>query len=206
MDTEEPNQKDVDAIISFLTKEEEAPVELDKELTKLIEWVVSEKDRYLVKLTSSPEEIVIFNTELSRINSIRHKLRLMDEVISDVSLKADIWEAVVTAFIAGINLGQYSEPINPVKEELKSRQGAELSKKAAVKKAPKIATRKRLLENFCISKGLSLEELARSRNLCSTIAMDDKFISLCEAEGVKAVKEKRIQEYAADILKERHKK
>jgi hypothetical protein len=202
MDTDEPEQEIVEAFTAFL----EAPENARKEFKKLVRWLLEEKRKFLPNLGSSKEQDEEFNEEKKRLISLVIYLNKLTSQYNDISLKASFYDVAISAFIAGINLGQYSEPINLVKEELKSRHGSELSKKAAKKKAPEIATRKRLLENFCISKGLSLEELARSRNLCSTIAMDDKFISLCEAEGVKVVKEKRIQEYAADILKERHKK
>jgi hypothetical protein len=154
MDTDEPAQKDIDAIVSYLIKEEQAPVELDKQLTKLVEWIVSEKDRYLTNLTSSKEDMAIFNSELSRISSIRHKLRLMDETVTDVSLKADIWEVVVTAFITGINLGQYSEPIDLVKDIEKSRRQSEAQKGSVESKRLKN-------ENTWIPIALELAKLAR---------------------------------------------
>ena len=137
MDTDEPDQKDVDAFVAWLTKVEQAPKVLDDELSKLIEFLVLEKDKFLPKLTSSKKDQEFFDNELERMNSVRHTLRLMDETLHDASLKADLWGAVVAIFVAGINLGQYSEPIDIVKKELNSERQRNNSKLASKAKADK---------------------------------------------------------------------
>lgn len=135
MDNDEPEKKVVGAFVAWLTKVEQAPKVLDEELTKLIEFLISEKDKFLPRLTSSKKDQEFFDNELERINTVRHSLRLMDETVTDTALKAQIWEAVVAIFIAGINLGNYSEPIDIAKKELNSRRQRSNSAEANKAKA-----------------------------------------------------------------------
>ncbi len=160
MDTDEPDQKDVDAIVAWLTKVEQAPKVLDDELSKLIEFLVSEKDKFLLKLSSSKEDQEFFDNELERINSVRHTLRLMDETLHDTSLKADVWSAVVAIFVAGINLGQYSEPIDIVKKELNAERQRSNSKGGNKAKADKAEIKWR-------KTALKLAEMASQAGNCS---------------------------------------
>ena len=155
MDTDEPDQRDVDAFFAWLAKVEQAPKVLDVELSKLIEFLISEKNQFLPKLTCSKEDQEFFDNELERIYEVRHRLRLIDEIITDASLKADIWEVVVATFIAGINLGQYSEPIDLVKDKEKSRR------QSAAQKAS-VESRRLKNENTWIPIALELAKLART--------------------------------------------
>lgn len=126
MGRENPDPKTVDALAVWLEQVEVAPKALEKELTKLIEFLVSEKDKFLPKLNSSKQDQEFFDNELEIINSLRHKLRLLDETIADAFLKAEIWSAVVTIFVAGINLGQYSNPSGTVKDDLQSQKSRDM--------------------------------------------------------------------------------
>lgn len=160
MDTDEPDQKDVDGIIAWLTKVERAPKVLDDELSKLINFLITEKDKFLPKLTNSKEDQEFFDNELERINTVRHTLRLMDETVNDTSLKADIWGVVVAIFIAGINLGQYSEPISLVKKELNAERQRSNSKGGNKAKADQAEIKWR-------QTALKLAEMALQAGKCS---------------------------------------
>jgi len=149
MDAEEPDQKDVDAFSAWLDKIEKAPLELEKDLNALIEWLVAEKNKYLPNTKLPADEISFFENEIGRIHKIKHSLRLLDGAVTDAALKADIWHMVVNAFVAGINLGQYGEPIAAVKGEVFGRNARTMAADKAAKDAPIIAQRRKIIAEIC---------------------------------------------------------
>lgn len=194
MDTDEPEQEIVEAFQAYL----EAPENARKVFRKLVRWVLEEKRKFLPNLGSSKEQDEEFNEEKKRLISLVIYLNKLTSEYNDISLKAIFYDVAISAFIAGINLGQYSEPICLVKKALGSRKAAGMRLAKLKKLAPIIDLRKQLLK----SQGYDLEALANSRKEC--IAICQEFRKLCEAKGVDGVGDKQLQKYAQELLKERH--
>lgn len=134
MDTDEPEQEIVEAFTAFL----EAPENARKEFRKLVRWVLEEKRKFLPNLGSSKEQDEEFNEEKKRLISLVIYLNKLTSQYNDISLKASFYDVAISAFIAGINLGQYSEPISLVKKELnaeRQRSNGKLASKAKADKA-----------------------------------------------------------------------
>ena len=124
MDTDEPEQEIVEAFTAFL----EAPENARKEFKKLVRWLLEEKRKFLPNLGSSKEQDEEFNEEKKRLISLVVHLNKLTSQYNDISLKSSFYDVSISAFIAVINLGQYSEPIDIVKKELNAERQRSNSK------------------------------------------------------------------------------
>jgi hypothetical protein len=130
MDNDEPEQEIVEAFTALL----KAPENARKEFRKLVRWVLEEKRKFLPNVGSSKEQEE-FNEEKKRLICLVIYLNKLTSQYNDISLQASFYDVAISAFIAGINLGQYSEPIDIAKKELNSRRQRNNSTEANKAKA-----------------------------------------------------------------------
>ncbi len=146
MANEEPDQKDVDAFFAYLTRIEQESSILEKGLHELIDWLSVEKEKYLPDKKLQENEKQFYQTEIDRLEGVIRSLKYLEGAVTDTALKADIWHMGVNAFIAGINLGQYGEPIEAIKSIFFVHHARDMAANKTAKAQMKILKRREIIK------------------------------------------------------------